>query len=378
MNSRYLTALAVTLVFAIGLQRAEAVRFIDLGTINESANNYSEATALSADGLVVVGNFGQSSSQNTREAFRWSEQTGMVGLGQLNSSSYSFAHGASADGSVVVGHVGTGNPIGVAFVWTQSTGLLTLPAAASPTVIAKDVSADGSTIVGYTHDGEFAAIRWTKQGDVYDQAEKLGMPNHIRSSFAFKTSADGQTVAGQVGFYYPNESDQGFRATQTKVKSFGSLPNGNFSYTNDMSADGSTIVGMSRSNGQLLAFRWSEQSGMTTLQAPFYGYSLATGVNADGSVIVGETDTLGAFRWTEADGAQSVFALLATGGVDVAGWSETKATAVSDNGQIVVGNGRSPSGQLHAWWADLSVPEPSSLLLSFLPVMTLYCVRRNR
>lgn len=377
MKLGYLATLALTLFHAIGYpQRADAARFIDLGTIGGPATNFSEATAVSADGLVIVGNFGRSDSEETREAFRWTEQTGMVGLGQLNGSSYSFAHGVSADGSIIVGHVGPSNPVGIPFIWTQQTGLAPLPAPLNYIVIANDVSADGSVVVGHTHDGEYAAIRWTKDGGTFGQPEKLALPSHVRSSFAHAISADGTTVVGEVGYFYSG-SNQAFLKTPTKATILGSLPNDNYSVANDVSADGLTVVGLARSGLSLLPFRWTEQSGMKIVPTPHDYGAIATGVNADGSVIVGWTDTVGAFRWTAAGGTQSIFSLLSNSGVEVAGWTETTASAVSDNGQIVVGNGRGPNGQFHAWLADFSVPEPSSLMLAILSLMVSYRIRRR-
>ena len=67
---------------------------------------FSVAHAVSADGLVVVG---QSNVTNGREAFRWTQSTGMVSLGTIgptNPSSpnpSSVAVAVNADGTVIVG-----------------------------------------------------------------------------------------------------------------------------------------------------------------------------------------------------------------------------------------------------------------------------------
>ena len=61
----------------------------------------SWAHGVSADGAVVVG-FGMTAS--AQEAFRWTSEDGMVGLGDLpNGFNRSVAYSVSADGSVVVG-----------------------------------------------------------------------------------------------------------------------------------------------------------------------------------------------------------------------------------------------------------------------------------
>ena len=61
----------------------------------------------------------------------------------------------------------------------------------------------------------------------------------------------------------------------------------------DVSADGSVVVGRSRSSGIGLAdgyeaFRWSLDGGMIGLGPPGGQFSQATSVSADGSVIVGK------------------------------------------------------------------------------------------
>jgi uncharacterized membrane protein len=59
------------------------------------------ARAVSADGSAVVG---RGSSESGWEAFRWTAQEGMIGLGDIPGGIFqSEAYGVSADGSIVVG-----------------------------------------------------------------------------------------------------------------------------------------------------------------------------------------------------------------------------------------------------------------------------------
>jgi len=114
----------------------------------------SVATAVSADGSVVVGYGGSG-----REAFRWDATNGMVSLGQLPSgSTYSQANGVSADGSVVVGATTTVTINRVAFRWDPVNGMQIIAELLESEDVdltgwalleAYGVSADGSTIVGY-------------------------------------------------------------------------------------------------------------------------------------------------------------------------------------------------------------------------------------
>ena len=71
---------------------------------------------------MVVGNCRSASGT---EAFRWTEATGMVGLGDLPGGDfYSTAYGVSADGSVVVGRGRSASGV-EAFRWTEATGTIT-------------------------------------------------------------------------------------------------------------------------------------------------------------------------------------------------------------------------------------------------------------
>ena len=115
----------------------------------------SAANGVSANGSVVVG---EGNSANGPEAFRWTETTGMVGLGDLSGGSfYSTASGVSADGSVVVGNSNSANGQ-EAFIWNSRQGMRSLREILTndygldltgwTLIQATGISADGLTIVG--------------------------------------------------------------------------------------------------------------------------------------------------------------------------------------------------------------------------------------
>ncbi len=118
----------------------------------------------------------------------------------------------------------------------------------------------------------------------------------------------------------------------------GDLPGGSFfSIAKGVSADGSVVVGDSSGVNGTEAFRWTQTGGMIGLGA-FPGgvifQSRANGVSADGSVIVGYgTNVDGnkeAFRWTQADGMVGLGDLLGGG-------FESQAYGVSADGSVIVG-----------------------------------------
>jgi len=112
-----------------------------------------------------TGEKGREAFDGTKEAFRWTKDGGMQGLGDLPGGSFhSKAFDVSADGSVIVG-VGTGENGREAFRWTKDggmKGLGDLPGGDFASY-AMAASADGSVIVG---DGQSdkgrEAFRWTK------------------------------------------------------------------------------------------------------------------------------------------------------------------------------------------------------------------------
>ena len=118
---------------------------------------HSTAYGISPDGSAIVGV--GASGQSGEEAFRWTEQGGMSGLGFLNkgTNKHSVAWNTSVQGETVVGYAVyriNSNDYREAFVWTESTGMvglgfLTASPGYVPTSEARAVSDDGSVIVGY-------------------------------------------------------------------------------------------------------------------------------------------------------------------------------------------------------------------------------------
>jgi uncharacterized membrane protein len=174
----------------------------------------SQANAVSADGSVIVG---QIVSPGRYEAYRWTEQGGMVGLGDLTDNSpddpfRSHATDVSADGSIVVG-VGYANGVDKAFRWTADTGMVPINSRIWPQygTYAYGISADGSVIVGADAGGAF---RWTEQGGMESVADLLAAAHVDISGWilaeARAVSADGNVIVGWG--YSPNGQNWGWIA----------------------------------------------------------------------------------------------------------------------------------------------------------------------
>jgi probable HAF family extracellular repeat protein len=168
------------------------------------APSYSYGLAVSGNGSVVVGD---SRSSVATEAFRWTAADGMVGLGYLpGGTSPSGAVGVSDDGAVVVGDSRNSSGFIEAFRWSVESGMVGLGDLPGGEVSSEafDVSADGNVIVGrsVTENGHEAFV-WTTSGgmqrlfDVLVSNGATGLDGWTLV-FALGLSADGQWVVGKA------------------------------------------------------------------------------------------------------------------------------------------------------------------------------------
>jgi len=181
----------------------ESAGMVRLGWFPGPVSVGSWATAVSADGSVVVGAgdlFVAFSSGS--EAFRWTLPGGMARLGTLPRRLFSWAEAVSVDGSVVVGRIEWGPPR-TGFRWTSQTGIVdlgTLPGAQVTSALG--VSADGSTIVGFSAAAfELDAVLWTPSDGMRRLKEVLLEEGAAevagwRLNFARGISSDGRTIVG--------------------------------------------------------------------------------------------------------------------------------------------------------------------------------------
>ena len=366
-----LTSFSALSLFAIS--PVQAASFTGLGFLDAN-NRYSFATGVSVDGSVIVGT---SRGSYWYETFRWTEETGMVGLAFLFDN---YRAGVSADGAVVVFTSSTPYGRTEAARWTQSSGTVGLGFLSDMrdyNSFATVVSADGSVVVGgryHLNTPPISLFRWTEETGM------VVLDTHLDDWFTWivranSVSTDGSVIVGNLDGGYRS---QPFRWTESGgVVGLGDLSGGDFSSTaNAASADGSVIVGTSSGSNGYEAFRWTESDGMVGLgDLPGGGFdSNASAVSADGSVIVGSSlsvDGDETFRWTESDGMVSLKKTLIGAGLDLTGWTLSSAISVSADGFTIVGNGINPSGQSEGWVANLSpepIPEPLTILGSMAAI----------
>lgn len=204
---------------------------------------------------------------------------------------------------------------------------------------ATTLNRDGTCAVGYQDAGgttPYHAFRWTEATGPVDLGT-LDPPNNAsRSSSALATSDDCNAIVG----YSDTTSTfvwHAFRWTASGGMVDLGAPAGptRQSRAFGVSGDGSVVVGDADfrdpidpfATQLLAAYRWTAAGGFVNLGGGFN--SIATAVTQDGSVIVGTRGAGGAFRWTQAGGMQTLGALAPD--------TAAVATGVSDNGQIVAG-----------------------------------------
>ncbi|WP_299152274.1 autotransporter domain-containing protein [uncultured Tateyamaria sp.] len=164
------------------------------------------------------------------------------------------------------------------------------------------------------------------------------LPGGTYESTALGVSADGSVVVGQSRSLNGREA---FRWVGGTMTGLGDLPGGSFnSLARAVSADGSVVVGVGRSASGSEAFRWvgGTMTGLGDLPGGNF-FSNAYDVSADGSVVVGQSASASgseAFRWVGG---------TMTGLGDLPGGIYSSfATGVSADGSVVVGRGTSASG----------------------------------
>jgi len=350
----------IVALFGVPAGLADGPFFMGLGDLPGGLTE-SYAYAVSSDGTTVVGV--GSSATAWAEAFRWSAESGMVGLGVFPDSISTVALGVSPEASVIVGQWGPSTP-GVTFApcrWTADEGLIELAPldADQPEGRAYDATNAGIA-VGFS--GEYWPVKWGPDA----QPIELEVPPYYEHGLARAITPDGSLIVGATGrrqaWYASVWSDE--HDVQTICAGVAC----------DVTPDGSVVVG---SFGR--AWRWTEEEGrvyLGWLSDPGED-NTARAVSADGSVIIGWSgdppDEI-AFIWEPDAGMRPLADVLESEyGLDLGGWNLYRAYDVSADGKTIVGVGMH-SGHREAWLAY--IPEPSGLCLLALAYIAF--VRRHR
>ncbi|MBI5687703.1 MAG: hypothetical protein HZC54_21750 [Verrucomicrobia bacterium] len=323
----------------------------------------SRALAVSADGKVVVGccqtNDGGGS---TTQAFRWTAAGGIVSLGKLSDEfPGSIAHAVSADGLVIVGESNYRRSAATrAFRWTAAGGMGGIRYGADDiSSVAHGVSADGSVVVGMSMSqrGDIG-FRWTTAGGAVD----IGSLSNCTHTAAYAVSADGSVIVGDSGNDRFGRNGWPFRWTADGgMMKLGVSAKWNAA-ARAVSGDGKVVAGMSGYK----AFRWTATGGKTEL------WPFTSGANAashDGAVVVGwlhwpsrrRAPSHGCLVWDSVNGGRDLQSLLRDHyKLDLTRWGLEFATGISADGLTIVGVGRRGEkpgeGHTEGWVVHLNKP----------------------
>lgn len=241
----------------------------------------------------------------------------------------------SGDGSTVCGDYNSG-----AFVWTAENGRSFLnPPSGSTQWRANGVSDNGTMIVGNAGNAPgLQAIRWDSGSPVeLGWLDGKPYPGAIPQSSANDISADGSVIVG----YSTSATNlqEAFRLENGNMTGLGALPGGSgFSIAHAVSADGGTVVGQASSasgNEAFIRRNGEVMGGLGDFAGGNY-FSVARAVSGDGSVVVGSgsvnrggSSVPAAFRWVPATGMTAL--PLPEGS------SQSEALGISAAGNLITG-----------------------------------------
>jgi probable HAF family extracellular repeat protein len=285
------------------------------------------------------------------------------GLGQMPGdwpAAGTYASAISGDGSTIMGYAwvcfngGTKcNSSGTveAYRWTVAGGFQVLGTqGASDFFGAGAISNDGSIVAGeHATPNRLDAFRWTGANGM------VRLPMNIATAI----TGDGNMVAGgdnwwkiggQTGIFGP------FAGNQDQTQAYGLAGTGKAPI-----AVGAAIKGSDVNGAAFHAFRWTPSGGLEDLGVTTGTQSIATAVSADGQVVVGEAlDASGlwrAFRWTASTGMQDIGTL---------GGPESAAFAINGDGSVIVGSSLttslSDSNACFIWTAGGGMQDLKTLL----------------
>lgn len=278
-------------------------------------------------------------------------------LANLTGGSAAFAYAASSNGSVIVGMGYNSSSAEQAVRWVGAGAPSLLDSGAIYTYSgATAISATGSTIVGYLNTGtaNLDDAFYYRTGAI----TSLNSFFAGQASRAAGVSADGNLIVGTAGDYLPGPSSaNGFifnitTSALTIVDASAHIPafataGLTLTQLNAISGNGLVTVGyayndtVSSTPSDALAFSRTSTGTYTALGklGGAFSWSIARAISNDGSVIVGQS--LNSANKSEAfvyqSGAMSALGFLGTG-------DESDATGVSADGTVIVGYSRITAG----------------------------------
>lgn len=328
----------------------------------------ARALAVSADGSVAVGRSRAQRSENL--AAMWHLDHGLVTRFGGGSSSLLAI---SDDGRTVVGFeslraviggIGTAleNAVTRAFPGPVLEAFLAQNVARGVVVDdpvahlfqgrATGVSRSGEVVVGWreeTRTGSVLAgsVAEPRQGFLRSSGGDflpLGAEGYTQTE-ASAVSGDGRYVVGW-GTLSETGDDRALLWSEGGALSLGTLPGGLWSRALAVNADGTAVVGISDSETGPRAFARLQETQALLDLTPM---TEALAVDGAGETIVGRAGDQAAI-WRARTGEVRAIATELSDGIPV-GWNLQAATGISDSGEVVVGYGSSPTSPVEQAWA---------------------------
>lgn len=313
------------------------------------------ATAVSDDGVVVLVRSDQDDQDVNPSFFRWTQTSGLVRIAPKGGSSEFWADGMTSDGSIVFGTLrNIRGPLeeGPAAQWTSAEGTKKIGDIRCDKVAA---NMDGSIL--YALSGN-SIKRWDAKKGWQVFLSPLPAPvigNRLLAAIfsgeiEFSCSSDGRV--GACG----NEERTGITISPPKsVFWFEDRSHLPVACDDDpvsfraISDDGSCVVGTTSRDQACL---WRPEDGGRLLGILGGNtISAASGVNSDGTVVVGhcggdigrgciqESEPKKAFIWTQRSGMRDLRSYLEGLGMDMDSWQLHEAVDISPDSKVIVGNG---------------------------------------
>jgi probable HAF family extracellular repeat protein len=342
------TLTKLSLIAAATLVSAAAIAgFTDVHPSMIYPINSTWTNGVSSDGLTSVG---YSNIGGGAKAYKIVGGT-LTTLSPLGGQTNAIAMAASANGSLIVGFSIASSSYNQAVSWTGTTATTLDNTASFLFSEATGISSTGATIVGWG----FSNVNSIEQA-FYHRAgsiNNIGSVFGTNASKAMGVSADGNTIVGTVadsftiptmvsGFVYTVGGSSTVVQADSAITAFNTAGL-SFTQLTAISGNGAVAIGYASSSlspGDEQAFKYTlAGSGSYSALGNLGGWSIARAINSDGSVIVGQSlDGTGrsqAFKYQS--GVMTGLGFLGTG-------NESDATGVSADGTVIVGYSRITNG----------------------------------
>jgi hypothetical protein len=316
-----------------------------LGTINSvSFGSHNNSWTVNADATRAYGTYTQG---GVSKVFRWDQTDGVTAnlIGSLYSGNNIYVRSMSSDGNKIIGDYYPSNTAQT-YYWSQATGAIdignSLGWGANIYTYWQCMSSNGGYVFvnKYSGSGILQTYRW-KASD-YSSVE-LVKPVGVNELMVRFSSASGDKV---FGTYYLSGGYRLFKWTEaggTTPDLASSLPVGNTGLSG-VSSDLRYLYGYFVSGSSYHSFRYDDTTS-TTLdlqQGLISGSYFPSAMSPDGKYIVGQKDNSIGWRWSEADGYQTISSWLLANGADptiIGNWTFYSAGGISNDGKTVVGKG---------------------------------------